>query len=159
MVVFNGRWFLCNLGFVNFSGRFHFFSVGWSSKYKIFGGLNFGCMQDFFIIFTRRFASFWDVNVSSLGLVRKLMDATHVACTHGEWCDAVSIQSVILLMEEIPNNHLECINLVNTGRNYISTGAGFLPSTVSVPWSMGCRWLPGGYRICTWANYSDLSVE
>ena len=36
----------------------------------------------------------------------------------------------LLLMEEIPNNHLGCINLVNTGTNYIPTGAGFLPSTV-----------------------------
>ena len=31
----------------------------------------------------------------------------------------------ILLMEEIPNNHLGCINI---GINYLSTGAGFLPS-------------------------------
>ena len=32
-------------------------------------------------------------------------------------------------MEEILH-HLECINLVNNGINYISAGAGFLPSTV-----------------------------
>ena len=36
---------------------------------------------------------------------------------------------VILLMEEILH-HLGYINLVNNGINYISTGAGFLPSTV-----------------------------
>ncbi len=29
-----------------------------------------------------------------------------------------------------PANHLGCINLVNNGINYLSTGAGFLPSTV-----------------------------
>ena len=31
---------------------------------------------------------------------------------------------------EITNNHLGYINLVNNGINYMSTGAGFLPSTV-----------------------------
>ena len=36
---------------------------------------------------------------------------------------------MILLMEEILH-HLGYINLVNNGINYISTGAGFLPSTV-----------------------------
>ena len=36
----------------------------------------------------------------------------------------------ILLMEEIPNNHLGCIKPVNNGINYLSTGAGFQPSTV-----------------------------
>jgi len=36
-----------------------------------------------------------------------------------------------LLVEEIPNNHLGCIKLINIGINYLSTGAGFLPSTVS----------------------------
>ena len=36
---------------------------------------------------------------------------------------------VILLMEEILH-HLGYINLVNNGINYVSTGAGFLPSTV-----------------------------
>ena len=35
----------------------------------------------------------------------------------------------IRLMEEILH-HLGYINLVKNGRNYISTGAGFLPSTV-----------------------------
>ena len=33
-------------------------------------------------------------------------------------------------MEEIPNNHLRCKNPVNNGINYLSTGAGFQPSTV-----------------------------
>jgi len=33
-------------------------------------------------------------------------------------------------MEEILH-HLGCVNLVNNGINYISTGAGFQPSTVS----------------------------
>ena len=37
----------------------------------------------------------------------------------------------ILLMEEIPNNHLACIKLKNNGIFIISTGAGCLPSTVS----------------------------
>ena len=36
---------------------------------------------------------------------------------------------LILLMEEILH-HLGCIKLVNSGIDYISTGAGFLPSTV-----------------------------
>ena len=35
----------------------------------------------------------------------------------------------ILLMEDILH-HLECINLVNSGINYLRIGAGFLPSTV-----------------------------
>ena len=38
---------------------------------------------------------------------------------------------VILLMEEILH-HLGCINLVNNGMSYLSTGAGFLPSTVAL---------------------------
>ena len=37
--------------------------------------------------------------------------------------------ALILLMEEILH-HLGCVNPVNNGINYISTGAGFLPSTV-----------------------------
>ena len=36
---------------------------------------------------------------------------------------------VILLMEEILH-HLGCINLVNNGISYLSTGAGIQPSTV-----------------------------
>jgi len=40
-------------------------------------------------------------------------------------------RSVILLMEEILH-HLGCINPVNNGINYISTGAGFHPSTVGI---------------------------
>ncbi len=32
-------------------------------------------------------------------------------------------------MEEILH-HLGCINSVNNGKSYLSTGAGFLPSTV-----------------------------
>ena len=36
-------------------------------------------------------------------------------------------------MEEIPNNHLGCIKHVNNGIKLpTSTGAGFLPSTVSL---------------------------
>ena len=38
--------------------------------------------------------------------------------------------SHLLLMAEIPNSHLGCINPVNNGINYLSTGAGFQPSTV-----------------------------
>ena len=38
------------------------------------------------------------------------------------------IDSILLLMEEILH-HLGCINLGNYGINYLSTGAGFLPST------------------------------
>jgi len=40
---------------------------------------------------------------------------------------------MILLMEEILH-HLGCINLVNNGIKYLSTGAGFLPSTVCILW-------------------------
>ena len=40
----------------------------------------------------------------------------------------------ILLKEEIRNKHLECINLVNNGKNYLTIGAGFLPSTDSSSW-------------------------
>ena len=36
---------------------------------------------------------------------------------------------MVLLMEKILH-HLGCKKLVNNGRNYLSTGAGFLPSTV-----------------------------
>ena len=36
---------------------------------------------------------------------------------------------MILLMEEILH-HLGCINLVNNGISYLSTGAGIQPSTV-----------------------------
>ena len=39
-------------------------------------------------------------------------------------------EATLLLMEEILH-HLGYINLVNNGIHYISTGAGFLPSTVS----------------------------
>ena len=39
------------------------------------------------------------------------------------------VSRLVLLMEEILH-HLGYINLVNNGINYISTGAGFLPSTV-----------------------------
>ena len=39
---------------------------------------------------------------------------------------------IVLLMEEIPNNHLGNVwNPVKTGTSTTSTGAGFLPSTVS----------------------------
>ena len=39
---------------------------------------------------------------------------------------------VLLLMAEILH-HLGCKNPVNNGINYLSTGAGFLPSTVVLP--------------------------
>jgi len=42
---------------------------------------------------------------------------------------------MIPLMEEILH-HLGYINLVNNGINYISTGAGFLPSTVVIVLTM-----------------------
>ena len=39
------------------------------------------------------------------------------------------LQAVLLLMEEIPNNQLGCIEpVVNNGINYLSTGARLLPS-------------------------------
>ena len=39
----------------------------------------------------------------------------------------------LLLMEEIPNNHLGCEKLINNNRIFtISTGAGILPSTVGI---------------------------
>ena len=37
--------------------------------------------------------------------------------------------NLLLLMEKILHR-LGCINLVDTGKNYLSTGAGFRPSTV-----------------------------
>ena len=51
----------------------------------------------------------------------------------------------ILLMEEILH-HLGYINLVNNGINYISTGAGFLPSTVApcIFFASGVRWCHHG---------------
>ena len=42
-----------------------------------------------------------------------------------------SFQFEVLLMAEIPNNHLVCKNPRNNGRSYLSTGAGFQPSTPS----------------------------
>ena len=39
---------------------------------------------------------------------------------------------LIRLMAEIPNNHLGCKNPINNGISYLSTGAGFQPSTVVV---------------------------
>ena len=42
----------------------------------------------------------------------------------------VGMIGMILLMSEIPNNHLGCLNPVNDGINYLSTGGGFQPSTV-----------------------------
>ena len=38
--------------------------------------------------------------------------------------------NLVLLMAEIPNNHLGCIKPWTNGINYLSTGAGFLPSAV-----------------------------
>jgi len=53
-------------------------------------------------------------------------------------CDILfhDISMVISHGISIPTNfkvmhHLECINLVNNGINYLPIGAGFLPSTVS----------------------------
>ena len=64
-----------------------------------------------------------------------------------ESCEKRSIDiQIILLMEEIPNNHLTRMkpwhvwNPVNNGINYLSTGAGFLPSTVEPRiWSIDFR--------------------
>ena len=44
-------------------------------------------------------------------------------------CWAVELQRAILLMEEILNSHLPCKISVTSGINYLSTGAGFLPSS------------------------------
>ena len=58
--------------------------------------------------------------------------------TMDTWIEVLKItlpETKILLMEDIPNNHLACVkpcrNPVDNGINYISTGAGFLPSTVA----------------------------
>ena len=47
------------------------------------------------------------------------------------WDCNTQLYNEILLMAEIPNNHLGCcVNLVNNGIFTLSTGAGFIPSTV-----------------------------
>ena len=47
----------------------------------------------------------------------------------------------ILLMEEIPNNHLGCIK--PWGMNYLSTGAGFLPFAGAIVWlNLWSLWHP-----------------
>ena len=38
---------------------------------------------------------------------------------------------LVLLMAEISNNHLGCMKPYKQWENYLSTGAGFQPSTVS----------------------------
>ena len=53
----------------------------------------------------------------------------------------------LLLMEEILH-HLGYINLVNNGINYISTGAGFLPSTVGWWFFTNPSW-----QICYLSNW------
>ena len=69
-----------------------------------------------------------------MGLVRHIYPHENpYKSTHpwiGKYTKLVT-QWIILLMEEILH-HLGYINLVNKGINYISTGAGFLPSTVWV---------------------------
>ena len=47
----------------------------------------------------------------------------------------------VLLMEEIQLTTWDVRNLANNGINYLSTGAGFLPSTVPID-SMGLIYLP-----------------
>ena len=48
-------------------------------------------------------------------------------------------------MEEI-RHHLGCKKFVNTGVSYLSTGAGFLPSTVVTKLLMGKTQLPEGFQ-------------
>ncbi len=67
----------------------------------------------------------WDGWEQSLG---------HRSMWSGEKKQMVEVCAVksLLLMAEIPNNHLGwCWNPINNGINYLSTGAGFQPSTVS----------------------------
>ena len=47
---------------------------------------------------------------------------------------------ILLLMERILH-HLVCIKPVNNGKNYLSTGAGFLPSTVVILHKISQWWL------------------
>ena len=54
---------------------------------------------------------------------------------------------VVLLMEEIPNNHLGWNKtLVNNGINYLSSGAGFVPSTVSLEVLKSKPWILSSTR-------------
>ena len=38
---------------------------------------------------------------------------------------------ILLMIQKSGDHHLECINPVNNGMHYLSTGAGFLPSTAA----------------------------
>ena len=55
------------------------------------------------------------------------------------------MNQVLLLMAEILH-HLECENLVNNGITYLSTGAGFLSSTVSWLWIFPAAWCVPQWR-------------
>jgi len=45
----------------------------------------------------------------------------------------ISKQVLVLLLTEEILHHLGCKKSVNHGMSYLSSGAGFLPSTVSMP--------------------------
>ena len=83
-----------------------------------------------------------------------------------------SFQFEVLLMAEIPNNYLVCTNPRNNGRSYLSTGAGFQPSTNSrtfnvmksiqsfnfqQPWPRSKSHLPlyerKFYNLSTWGHF------
>ena len=58
-----------------------------------------------------------------------LMDLKKTQTTSLKWMEMVISNHFLLLMTEILT-HLGCINPVNNRINYLSTGAGFQPSTV-----------------------------
>ena len=66
-------------------------------------------------------------NKSILAIPNTFSDPCFPTSKHLAW----AIFLVMLLMEEILH-HLGCIKPVNNGINYLSTGAGFQPSTVVI---------------------------
>ena len=60
---------------------------------------------------------------------------THMSDISPQWLvqppGTFLVHIIILWMEEIQHHHLDGWNHINSGINHLSTGAGFLPSTVS----------------------------
>ena len=80
--------------------------------------------------------------------------------------NSIPNSDLILLMEEILH-HLGCIKSVNSGKSYLSTGAGFRPSTVPkeylsqkipslVSWCTGTRARPWEFVRGTWGRWSHF---
>ena len=67
-------------------------------------------------------ASVWTQDIRDLGGATKRSRASwNILCL-----------SLILLMEDIPNNHLGCFFPSNKGMNYLSSGAGFFKPSIVV---------------------------